>query len=116
MSVKNNDLIRRSDVMNMLSVFNDRVNGNNHFINGIETAKELLESAPVVDAVEVVRCRDCARYRTKYCPVDTWTADVTIYKAEPDDFCSYGERRADGEQSVENSEADANHRRDGDGK
>lgn len=36
-----------------LSHFNDRVNGDPHFINGIETAKEMIENTPTVDAVPV---------------------------------------------------------------
>ena len=51
-----------------------------------------------VDAVEIVRCRDCKHYkpqkksahwenRANYC-----NRVVTI-KTQPDDFCSYGERK-----------------------
>ena len=55
-------------------------------------------AAPTVDAVEVVRCRDCKHYmpqkksahwenRANYC-----NRIVTI-KTQPYDFCSYGERK-----------------------
>ena len=58
----------------------------------------LLLHAPTVDAVEVVRCRDCKHYkpqkksahwenRANYC-----NRVVTI-KVQPYDFCSYGERK-----------------------
>ena len=58
----------------------------------------LLLHAPTVDAVEIVRCRDCKHYkpqkksahwenRANYC-----NRVVTI-KTQPDDFCSYGERK-----------------------
>ena len=54
--------------------------------------------APTIGAVEVVRCRDCKHYkpqkksahwenRAYYC-----NRFVTI-KVQPDDFCSYGERK-----------------------
>ena len=57
-----------------------------------------VDHAPVVDAVEVVRCKDCKHYkpqkksahwenRTNYC-----NRIVTI-KVQPYDFCSYGERK-----------------------
>ena len=57
-----------------------------------------IERAPTVDAVEVVRCKDCKHYkpqkksahwesRTNYC-----NRIVTI-KVQPYDFCSYGERK-----------------------
>ena len=58
----------------------------------------LLLHAPTVDAVPVVRCRDCKHYkpqkksahwenRANYC-----NRVVTI-KMQPDAFCSYGERK-----------------------
>lgn len=37
----------------------DRKNGNKHFINGIESVLEYAENLPAVDAVPVVRCKDC---------------------------------------------------------
>ena len=57
-----------------------------------------IAMAPTVDAVEVVRCRDCKHYkpqkksahwenRTNYC-----NRIVTV-KVQPYDFCSYGERK-----------------------
>ena len=61
-------------------------------------AANLLLHAPTVDAVEIVRCRDCKHYRPQkksahwenranYC-----NRIVTI-KTRPYDFCSYGERK-----------------------
>ena len=52
----------------------------------------LLEKAPTVDAVEVVRCRDCKHYKPdEYeCGCD-FAGGLSYVKA--DDFCSYGERR-----------------------
>lgn len=52
----------------------------------------LLEKAPAVDAVEVVRCRDCKHYKPdEYeCGCD-FAGGLPYVKA--DDFCSYGERR-----------------------
>ena len=54
----------------------------------------ILQEAPTVDAVEVVRCRDC-KYRFKNnghdksgCPI----IDANIWM-DDDDFCSYGERK-----------------------
>lgn len=58
----------------------------------------ILREAPTVDAVPVVRCKDCNHYkpqkksahwenRANYC-----NRVVTI-KVQPDDFCSYGERK-----------------------
>lgn len=52
----------------------------------------LLEKAPTVDAVEVVRCRDCKHYKPdEYeCGCD-FAGGLPYVKA--DDFCSCGERR-----------------------
>ena len=44
---------------------------------------------------EIIRCKDCKYYKTKFCALDTWTNEITIYKAQPDDFCSKAERKTD---------------------
>lgn len=69
-------------------------------LDEIEHGIELVENAPIIDAVEVVRCREC-----KYCmlwndmPTCERIANVmdgyyhgTVDVVEPDDFCSHGER------------------------
>lgn len=57
-------------------------------------AKEVIRDAPTVDAVPVVRCREC-KYRfgnnghsKNGCPI----IDANIWM-DDDDFCSYGERK-----------------------
>ena len=62
---------------------------------------KILEAAPTVDSVEVVRCRDCKFYELKYYPdgkqrmcCENNNAIWTTTK--PDDFCSYGERKDGG--------------------
>ena len=62
----------------------DRKNGNKHFINGIETVLEYAEQLPTVDAVPVVRCRDCRKFKTYGC---------RMVASGYDEFCSYGERK-----------------------
>lgn len=60
------------------------------------TAMRIIE-APAVDAVSVVRCKDCKHYKE-----DTLTCIPRLrltYEHPnwyPEDFCSYGERRTDG--------------------
>lgn len=78
-----------------------------HFRNPLETCfserdvVDMLESRPTVDAVEVVRCKDCKHKgwiqepchgkSVDFCHV--WDSCVN----NPDKcFCSYGERRTDG--------------------
>ena len=64
---------------------------------GYVDAKQIAD-APIIDAVKIVRCKDCKHYRpqkksahwenrTNYC-----NRIVTI-KVQPYDFCSHGERK-----------------------
>lgn len=70
----------------------------------VRTYKDVLErlkNAQTVDAVEVVRCKDCKHYKPQsksahwnnkapYC------CRQTVVKVNPDGFCSYGERKDNG--------------------
>lgn len=47
-------LIDADEIMKALSIFNDIENGNSHFLNGIETAKELIESAHTIATIHVI--------------------------------------------------------------
>ena len=51
-----------------------------------------IDDAPTVDAVEVVRCKDCKHRYTAASGVIFCTQHLTM-SANDDDFCSYGERR-----------------------
>ena len=56
--------------------------------------KRIIEKAPTIDAVEVVRCIDC-KHRTKsgICDHPRFCMEGSILPvAYPQDFCSYGER------------------------
>lgn len=63
---------------------------------------EDIDNAPTVDAVPVVRCKDCKHYRNYpngLCYIHTepktnargYSGEAVC--VEPDDFCSYGERK-----------------------
>ena len=63
---------------------------------------EWIDNAPTVDAVEVVRCKDCKyahltyQKSCKYC--DMWKDDDDFFLClylPPDFYCAYGERRED---------------------
>ena len=47
----------------------------------------LLEKAPTVDAVPVVRCKDCTHLYGTFCMA------CGLRPRKPDDFCSLGERK-----------------------
>ena len=54
----------------------------------------LLLHAPTVDAVPVVRCRDCKHYEIhKPKVLENCERNGYIIPMKPDDFCSYGERK-----------------------
>lgn len=65
-----------------------------------KTAAAFLDSIPDTDAVEVVRCKDCkcGKYPDSTKLVGKYV-NCALYDPMPlmrsDDFCSYGERRAD---------------------
>ena len=65
---------------------------------GLLAAVEVVDDSPTVDAVEVVRCKDC-KYWKKFessllgsVMCCTGQGSMNIQKAA-DDFCSYGERK-----------------------
>lgn len=81
--------------------FTDREHGNPHFFNGLATAVEIIKNAEEA----VVRCKDCKWWKeeTEY----EWDGETELKQQlcteheayfEPDDFCSYGERREDAEE------------------
>ena len=74
------------------------VNKSSDYVDGDQSILEAIDIAPTVDAVEIVRCRDCKHYmpqkksahwenRANYCN------RFAMIKVQPNDFCSYGERK-----------------------
>lgn len=63
------------------------------YTEAVSIAASLLEAAPVVDAVEVVRCKDCRHsYFVKSCSKYECRKGCGTLKNSTD-FCSYGKRR-----------------------
>ena len=62
------------------------------YADGWNSAIDVIENAPTVDAVEVVRCKDCIYYHKQlgYGFGQCSKYNIMPY---PDDFCSYGERK-----------------------
>ena len=59
-----------------------------------------IENAPVADVVEVVRCEECKHCESCYPKKEKGKEAEIVYYCtsldcivNPDDFCSYGERR-----------------------
>lgn len=82
------DLVDRGRVMNDL--FDAHPIGFNS-----DDIADAFKNAPTIDAVEVVRCKDCKRYRgTNYGFMVCGKFDVISCE---DDFCVWGERKMDAE-------------------
>lgn len=66
-------------------------------MDGIDVVR-YLNTLPTVDAVEVVRCRDCAKDGLFTCPI-CFIENKTLQfiNHSPDFYCGEGERK-DGEQ------------------
>ena len=102
---KRQDLINRQDLIKAVESKHFAISDNTHPYEAIRSQgkyfREVVDNAPQVDAVEVVRCKDC-RFRKStfngdgyFCSV--WdTDDYEEAYVKDNDFCSYGERRADG--------------------
>ena len=99
--MENNDLISRSDLLEK-----SRTAGlYDAFVNeyppkNIVFSEDVI-GAPAVDAVPVVRCKDCKHYSSQgACEIFTtgittpdWQEITIAPKFEHDHFCSYGERK-----------------------
>lgn len=64
----------------------------------------MLQRFPAVDAVSVVRCKDCKR--CKLDDLGNLICGLTIYEMEisKNDYCSYGERKDKDALAKENNE------------
>lgn len=63
--------------------------------------KKIIRSAPVAEVVKVTRCKDCKHYRIflkrDMCAKNAQVLDgheVGLTATNPDNFCSYGERKS----------------------
>lgn len=78
-----------------LACFSDWIDRYGHEHSADEmTEYQRIEDLPVADVVEVVRCKDCIHARDRDCPID--------WPKNGEDYCSYGERRADNGKGEEN--------------
>lgn len=65
------------------------------FKDGVRTTLELLKTEPTVDAVQVVRCKDCKYYQKVYGGVSFGEVGRCIchsFETVPDWYCADGER------------------------
>jgi hypothetical protein len=84
------ELIRKQTVLNMI----DDVQFGN-ITHKLSQLHEAVRNLPSVDAVEVVRCKDCKYFDGECC--DRY-ADETLgysHSTQPNFFCACGERKTD---------------------
>ena len=84
------------DMEKLLDQFLDRYAVWNPKQNAImdEVCMMLIKS-PTVDAVQVVRCKDC-KYYNQFLILRECTKDYSLCNVSPDDYCSRGERKDNG--------------------
>ena len=71
-------------------------NGENEYVYDTNAVLDSIDAQPTIDAVEVVRCKDCKRFELGedgiyYCRRDKLGNGVFM---KNNDFCSYGERKS----------------------
>ena len=74
-----------ADVLNLLLGISDRD----------IYAKYMLDKMPTIDAVPVVRCRECKHCDPENHHCDHHMSTAAPLRRKPEDFCSYGERKDD---------------------
>lgn len=99
------DLISRSAAINILQELADMETCGNHVSDigfGLSMAIGRLISAPAIDAVPVVRCKDCKHRGGYNCPMyHTETSlddldgfdDYNLDRTDGDGFCHRGEKK-----------------------
>lgn len=55
------------------------------YADGWNSAIKIIQNSPTVDAVPVVRCKDCVFWDNGDC--------YRLELSRPEDFCSYGKRK-----------------------
>ena len=92
-------LLEAGDVTKMDVAFEDWNRLDNatkrHIANYGKAVRRLVEAAPAVDAVEVVRCGKCkwGIFRQNWLGIESFKCELFCADISPKDFCSYGERK-----------------------
>lgn len=71
------------------------------YTDALDRVDDWMDAQPTVDAVEVVRCKDCKHWQLIHEHIPHMECQIFCgayehgYPTNADDFCSYGERRTD---------------------
>lgn len=83
------EYIKRETVINHLDACMDTI-----WKPEIVALKCFVEGIPAADVAPVVHCRECKHHVAGYCCRDI-NGRTNMFRMFDNDFCSYGERRAD---------------------
>lgn len=102
------DLISRQDAIDAIEALSDTIFKNiekgatyppRAWFAGMANAESIIKDLPSIDAVPVIRCKDCKHYKQsdvadrKMCCRKDVDGKPACYDFLPDDWCKYGERK-----------------------
>ena len=66
---------------------------------GFDAIKGVIDESPTIDAVEVIRCKDCKYWHsnTEFCSIWSFHFQNVAQRTLRHDYCSRGERREESE-------------------
>lgn len=70
-----------------------------------DAISDIMENAPTVDAMEVVRCKDCKNWDTNCCSEGQGWCPLVVGYRPGDWFCASGERKTITDQTMRALEA-----------
>ena len=73
----------------------DNTQGADLIMHGLWMVEEKINEAPTIDAVSVVRCKECKHRTYCYGEVHMTNKRQTVNIHKDIDFCSYGEREGE---------------------
>lgn len=91
--IPNADLISRSALLGVIDAAFFATDPTGEEQLGFLKCRRFVREAPTIDAVEVVRCKDCVHYH----PCNLIECSKLTLDVEADFFCAYGERNMDAE-------------------
>ena len=78
-------IMKYTTIDNEIGVFPIRI--------GFNAIKGVIDEAPTIDAIEVVRCKNCKYWAS----AEDYDCEIHSGAFGAEDFCSYGERRDESE-------------------
>ena len=90
------EYIKREDAIKAFADYLLRYGDDYSDDNAEHIARELLQSA---DVIEVVRCKDCIHWLGTFGVCDKLKTDTGEASTQKNDYCSYGERK-DSERTI----------------